>query len=200
MLLLKNEKFHSKAWHYIAMAFGVGILGFGLFNIHSQSKITEGGILGLTLLLDNWFGISPGISGICIDSACYFIGYKILGKSFLKNALFSSMCFSILYNIYESFGYVLPDLSKFPLIAAIVGGIFVGVGVGIVVREGGASGGDDALALIICKATKWRISKVYFLTDFVVLVMSISYIPLKNIFFSLITVMLSSFIIDKFQE
>ncbi|MEG1973023.1 MAG: YitT family protein, partial [Oscillospiraceae bacterium] len=105
-----------------------------------------------------------------------------LGKRFLKNALFSSMCFSILYNIYESFGYVLPDLTNSPLIAAIVGGIFVGVGVGIVVREGGASGGDDALALVICQATKWKVSRVYFFTDFVVLILSISYIPLRNIF------------------
>ncbi|MEG1811081.1 MAG: YitT family protein [Clostridia bacterium] len=199
MLSSKSKRIYNSAVHYVIMMIGVGILGFGLFNIHNQSKITEGGILGLTLLINNWFGISPGVSGICIDAICYFIGYKMLGKNFLENALFASICFSIFYNIYDQFAYALPDFSDFPFVAAILGGIFVGVGVGLVVREGGASGGDDALALIICKTTKWRISKAYFFTDFVVLMLSISYIPLKNIFFSLITVMLSSFIIDKFQ-
>ena len=43
---------------------------------------------------------------------------------------------------------MLPDLSGHPLIAAILGGLFVGVGVGLIVRQGGSSGGDDALALV----------------------------------------------------
>ncbi len=185
--------------HYGTLLLGVAILAFGLFNIHSQSKITEGGVLGMTLLLHHWFGISPGISGLCMDVVCYLIGYKMLGKQFLKNALFSSVGFSVFYNVYESFGYVIPDLSGRPLIAAIAGGLFVGVGVGLVVREGGASGGDDALAMIISKSVKCRISKAYFATDFVVLLLSISYIPMKNILFSLITVTFSSFVIDKLQ-
>ena len=49
--------------------------------------------------------------------------------------------------LWERVGPVLPDLSGQPLIAALLGGVFVGVGVGLVVRAGGASGGDDVLAL-----------------------------------------------------
>ena len=41
---------------------GSFILAFGLYNIHSQSGVTEGGVLGLILLLDHWFGLSPSIS------------------------------------------------------------------------------------------------------------------------------------------
>ena len=87
-----------------------------------------------------------------------------------------------------------------PLLAALVGSLFVGLGVGLVVREGGASGGDDALALIISKLTGCRISLAYFATDFVVLCLSLSYIPLKRIVFSLITVTLSSFLIELVQK
>lgn len=192
--LLKNVK------HFGLLLLGVAILSFGLYNVHSQSQVTEGGVLGMTLLLQHWFGISPGISGICMDILCYIVGYKMLGKAFLVNALFASCGFSLFYNIYESFGHVLPNLSSMPLLAAILGGLFVGVGVGIVVREGGASGGDDALALIISKVTKCRISKAYFATDFTVLMLSLSYIPVQRIFFSLITVTISSFLIDKIQQ
>lgn len=187
-------------FHYGTLFLGVAVLSFGLFNVHSQSQITEGGVLGMTLLLHHWFGITPGISGLVMDVTCYLIGFRLLGKAFLKNAIFSSIGFSLCYNLYEAHGYVLPNLGGTPLFAAVVGGIFVGVGVGLVVREGGASGGDDALALIIAKTARCRISKAYFLTDFVVLLLSLSYIPFKNILCSLVTVSISSFLIDKLQK
>ena len=154
----------------------------------------------MTLLLKHWLGITPGITGLCIDSICYFLGYRLLGKEFLKNAVVASVGFSVFYNLYEYFGYVLPNLINMPLLAAIAGGLFVGIGVGLVVREGGASGGDDALALIISKVTKCNIAKAYLFTDLVVILLSISYIPIQKIFYSLITVTLSSFIIGKIHR
>lgn len=134
---------------YAVLLTGVMILSFGLFNIHSQSKITEGGILGLTLFLKHWFHISPGISEFVLDLLCYLTGLRILGKSFLKNALISSAGYALFYSLWEFTGPFLPNLGHRPLFAAVVGGLFVGVGVGLVVRAGGATGGDDALALIL---------------------------------------------------
>ena len=95
---------------------------------------------------------------------------------------------------------MLPDLSDHPLIAAVLGGIFVGVGVGLVVRQGGSAGGDDALALTISHVSKWHLSSSYLFTDITVLLMSLSYIPLMRIVFSLITVTISSNIIDWIKE
>ena len=86
------------------------------------------------------------------------------------------------------------------LLAAVLGALFVGVGVGLIVRQGGSSGGDDALALSISKAVKCRISYAYLFTDLTVLTLSLSYIPFKRIAYSLITVTLSSWIIDCFQK
>ena len=82
----------------------------------------------------------------------------------------------------------------------MLGALFVGVGVGLIVRQGGSSGGDDALALSIAKAVKCRISYAYLFTDLTVLTLSLSYIPFKRIAYSLITVTLSSWIIDCFQK
>ena len=84
--------------HYFFLLLGAAILAFGLFNVHAQSRITEGGVLGMTLLLYNWFGISPGISEICIDIVCYLVGFKLLGKDFLKmrsSAVSALPCFTI---------------------------------------------------------------------------------------------------------
>lgn len=186
--------------HYGTLIGGAAILAFGMFNIHSRSMVTEGGVLGMTLLLQHWFGITPGISGVALDGLCYLMAYKMLGKDFLKNALIASLSFSLFYNIFEITGPILPNLSTLPLAAAIFGGMFVGIGVGLVVRAGGASGGDDALALVIEKLTGWKISKAYLFTDIIVLALSLSYIPITRIFYSLITVTISSLIIGKIHH
>ncbi|MFR8978580.1 MAG: YitT family protein, partial [Christensenellales bacterium] len=53
---------------------GSAILAFGLYNVHAFSGVTEGGVLGLTLLLYHWFGLSPSISGLVLNAACYIGG------------------------------------------------------------------------------------------------------------------------------
>ena len=95
---------------------------------------------------------------------------------------------------------MLPDLSDYPLIAALAGGMFVGAGVGLIVRQGGSSGGDDALALTISHISHWRLSRAYLFTDVTVLALSLSYIPIPRIFFSVITVTVSSLLIDRIQN
>lgn len=175
---------------------GTGILSFGIYNIHSQASITEGGVLGGILLINHWFGVSPSIISPILDIICYVFAFKYLGKNFIKVSIISSLSLAGFFRIWESFPPMLPNLSSQPIIAAILGGLFVGIGVGIIVRQGGSSGGDDALALAISKITKMRLSSAYLFTDISVLLLSLSYIPLKKIAFSLITVTISSFTID----
>ena len=67
-------------------------------------------------------------------------------------------------------------------------------------RSGGASGGDDALALILNRVTKAKLEQCYFITDFVVLMLSLTYIPLGKITCSLLTVSISSYVIGKIYK
>ena len=76
----------------------------------------------------------------------------------------------------------------------------MGLGVGLIVRQGGSSGGDDALALVIARISGWRLSRAYMFTDFVVLGLSLTYLPVGRIVFSLITVTVSSWLIDRVQQ
>ena len=190
-------KIRQEASRYAMLVLGAAILAFGLYNVHSQSHITEGGVLGMTLLLEHWLGVSPAISEVVLDGICYALGLRYLGKAFLPHALAATGCFALFYALNEHVGPVLPNLGGMPLVAAAVGGVFVGVGVGLVVRAGGAAGGDDALALVIAKLFRWPVSRAYLFTDLVVLVLSLSYIPVANIVCSLLTVTLSSFVIGK---
>lgn len=179
---------------------GSAILAFGLYHVHSFAGVTEGGVLGLTLLLHHWFKISPAISGLLMNAACYVLGWKVLGKNFILYSIVSGGGFSVFYAIFEQFDPLWPQLAEVPLLAAIVGALFVGVGVGLSVRAGGAPGGDDALAMSLSHITHKNIQWIYLISDLVVLVLSASYIPLNRLVYSLLTVVLSGQIIGVMQR
>jgi len=175
-------------------------LAFGLYHVHSLSGITEGGVLGMTLLLEHWLNISPAVSGFILNALCYLIGWKLLGKLFIVYSIVAASGFSIAYKIWEQFDPLLPKLAEFPLAAAIYGSIFVGIGAGICVRFGAAAGGDDALAMSISHLTKQKIEWIYLTSDLLVLGLSLSYIPIQKIIYSILTVILSGQIIGFLQR
>lgn len=179
---------------------GSALLAFGIYNVHSISNVTEGGILGLTLLLEHWFGISPSFSGFLLTALCYFLGWKILGKRFLVFSFISAIGFSVFYGIFEQFDPLFPQIGEMPFLAAVVGALFVGISVGICVRGGGAPTGDDALAMSLSSVLPVDIQWIYLASDLVVLFISLSYIPLNKILYSLLTVLLSGQIIGMIQK
>ncbi len=179
---------------------GSAILAFGLFNVHSFSGVTEGGTLGLTLFFDHWFKISPAVTGFVLNLACYILGIASLGGEFLVYSLISSVGFSATYSVFEAIGPLFPQIGEYPIVAAIVGAIFVGVGVGLCVRVGGAPTGDDALAMTLSHLTGVGIRRVYLASDMTVLALSLTYIPLTKIWYSFVTVVLSGQIIGWIEK
>lgn len=179
---------------------GSAVQAFGLYNVHSLSHVTEGGVLGATLLLEHWLHISPSVSGFILNVICYLIGWKTLGKLFIAYSFAASVGFSVTYRICEQFDPLWPQIAQMPFLAAVAGALFIGIGVGICIRSGGATSGDDALAMSISHRTNIPIQKIYLVSDLAVLGLSLSYIPVKRIAFSLLTVVLSGQIIGWIQK
>lgn len=179
---------------------GSAILAFGLYQVHAFAGVTEGGVLGLTLLLHHWLGLSPALSGLVLNAACYLLGWRVLGRSFIFYSAVAGGGFSLFYAVFEQFDPFWPNLGQKPLLAAMLGALFVGVGVGLCVRAGGAPGGDDALSMSLSKLTGWDIRWLYLASDLVVLVLSLSYIPARRLLYSLLTVVLSGQLVGLMQH
>ena len=179
---------------------GSAILAFGLYNVHAFSGVTEGGVLGLTLLLYHWFGLSPSISGLVLNAACYIGGWRTLGRSFIFYSVIAGGGFSAFYAVFERFDPLWPQLAQMPLVAAFVGALFVGIGVGLSVRAGGAPGGDDALAMTLHEVLHQPIERIYLSSDLIVLALSATYLPLNRLACSLLTVILSGQLIGLIQR
>lgn len=184
----------------LMIVLGSAILAFGLYNVHSISGVTEGGVLGLTLLLEHWFSISPSISGLVLNGACYVLGLTLLGKEFILYSIIAGGGFSLFYAIFERFPPLWPQIAQMPLAAAIAGAAFVGVGVGLCIRANAAPTGDDSLALSLSHHFKIGIQWVYLLGDLIVLALSLTYIPFSKIIYSLLTVVLSGQLIGLIQK
>ncbi len=175
---------------------GATLLAFGMYNFNYQNHITEGGVLGLLLFFKNLFNISPALTNVLIDFSLFALGARFFGKSFLCYCFLSSSVFSISYRFFESIGFVVPLLSHNMLLASILSGIFVGIGAGLVVRAGGASGGDDVLALLIARFTPIKMQHAYLLMDLSVLSLSCLYLNASQLIWSLVAVTISGKLIS----
>lgn len=179
---------------------GSAIQAFGIYHIHSQSFVTEGGGLGLTLLLQYWFAISPAITTFILNVVCYSLGAKVLGKRFVFYSLLSTLGFSTFYSILEQFPPLFPNIAQHPLIASITGALCIGIGAGLCILAGGATSSDDAIAMSLSKLFGYKIQNIYLISDISILLLSLSYIPLTRILYSLLTVILSGQIIGFMQS
>ena len=179
---------------------GAAIQAVGVCNIHAYSGVTEGGVLGATLLIQHWLHISPAVSSLLLNTACYLLGWRTLGREFIWYSILAGGGFSVFYALCEPFAPLWPALVTSPLLCAVIGAVFVGVGAGLSVRAGGAPGGDDALAMSLSRILKWDIQWVYLFSDLVVLALSATYIPWQKLGYSLLTVLLSGQIIGWVQK
>ena len=106
----------------LSIILGTAITTFGIYNVHRQADITEGGILGLILLFNFWIGMSSSILSPVLDALSYALGFKYLGREFLKTSIFASICIAGFFRLWEMFPPLLPSLAGAPFTAALVGG------------------------------------------------------------------------------
>lgn len=184
----------------VKIVIGCFIMAFTLVNVHMQADITEGGILGFTLFSYRIFNINPAILGVVLDFICFALGFSMFGKKFIWKTAIASTTFAIFYKTFISLGPILPSIYDKPFLSALVGGLGIGFGCGLVLTEGGAAGGDDALAMVMSKKFKIEISKAYIIADFVVLALSLAYIPAIRLLFSFLTTTVSSLVLGRFEK
>ncbi len=109
---------------------GSAIFTFGVHNIHNVTGITEGGIIGLVLFGNHWFGIPPSIVSPALDCLSYAVALMVLGGGFLGWSAVATVAVAGFYRLWESQPYRLPDRTKDPQRAAVLGALFVGGGLG----------------------------------------------------------------------
>ncbi len=167
-------------------------LGIGMFIL--PAKILTGGVAGITALLTNYINISEDIMTIILNIVLFILGSILLGKEFFVN----TFVFSISYPFMILFvTRVLPSYEVEPILASIYGGLIGGIGVGIMFRNGGSSGGTDAIALIVEKYFGIKVSRAMMIMDAITVVAGLYIYGLNAVLIGLISVFLMTFGIEQ---
>jgi uncharacterized membrane-anchored protein YitT (DUF2179 family) len=170
------------------LIFSVGINYFTIPNL-----LSEGGIIGLTVIAHYLFDLSPGMVNFILNTVLVLVGYKFLEKRAIIYTLFSIFSCSLFMYITEETGKRVTDD---PLLAAIFAGLLVGGGLGIIFRAGGTSGGTTILAKLANQFLGWSMGKGILLIDIIVVAGSVFIIGLVKAMYTLIAVYIGAKVID----
>ncbi|MGM8213960.1 YitT family protein [Bacillaceae bacterium W0354] len=179
---------------------GAAIFSFGIVNINMQNNLAEGGFTGITLLLYFMFSWDPGVMNLILNIPVFFVGWKLLGKTTFVYTLIGTVAVSIYLWVFQLYPFDF-SLQNDMTLAALFAGMFIGVGLGIIFRYGGTTGGVDIIARLVHKYVGWSMGRTMFLFDAVVIVSSILlYLSKIEGMYTLVAVFIGARVIDFIQE
>lgn len=152
----KKTTVKKRIIHLVMILVGSIIAGFSLEICLLPNRIIDGGVVGISMMLHHVTGIGLSIFLVVINIPFVYLGYKLIGKSFAVYTLFGILSLSFwteLFSNYDTFFYD-------PLLAAVFGGIILGVGIGIVMRGGGCLDGTEILAIIFSQRLPLSVGEI----------------------------------------
>lgn len=120
------------------------------------NQIIDGGIVGISIIASHLTGVKLGIFLFILNLPFLFIGYKHMGKTFAISTLFGVTIMSI----GTSLLHPVSSLTDDPLLAAVFGGIILGIGVGLVLRYGGSLDGTEIVAVLMNKKSPFSVGEI----------------------------------------
>lgn len=189
-----------KIKNILLILIGAAIMSFGLVNFNMQNKLAEGGFTGITLLFYFLFKWDPSYTNLILNIPLFFIGWKLLGRNSFFYTIIGTVGVSIFLWIFQRNTIEMPLKSDLTL-AALFAGVFTGIGLGIIFRSGGTTGGVDIIARLVQKYVGWNMGKTMFLFDACVITISlIAYLNYKQAMYTLVAVFVGARVIDFMQE
>ncbi|WP_055107792.1 YitT family protein [Paenibacillus ihumii] len=201
---MKTIRLTSYLRTMLPIMLGTAIYAFGLLYFIIPNQLMEGGVTGVTILLNYAFGISPSVSNLVLNIPLFLLGWKILGgRSIIYTGLgIASLSFFLW--IFESMihnGWIHPFTTEHDyILASLYAGVTLGAGLGLVFRFGGTTGGSDIIARILGRKYGWSMGQVILSLDVVIIGLSLFYIREENILYTLVAVFIASKVIDFIQE
>lgn len=178
---------------------GTAIYAFGLVNFNIANNLGEGGLAGVTLFLLHFFQIDPAYSNLILNIPLFIIGWRILGNRSLIYTGIGTVSLSLFLWIFQRIPYTL-DLHSDLLLVALFAGGFSGIGLGLVFRYGGTTGGSDIIAKLLHHTKGISMGRTLFAIDAIVLAASLSYLDVRQVMYTLVAVFIGSRVIDFVQE
>jgi len=164
-----------------------------------ESNLGDGGTVGISLALKYAFGWSPALTSLIINTIVIIVGWKFLSTRTAVYTFIANTAISLFLDLTENFSTGIDNF----VINAAFGGVFVGVGIGLVIAAGGVIGGTSVVAKMLNKYFDIKTSQGIFLLDGLVVLSFLFVLPLENVLFTIIMIFITeratAFIIEGFN-
>jgi len=161
-------KMKTIIFEYLIIIAGAIVVTAGLILFLVPAKIAPGGVSGLAMVLHHLFGFPVGMTMLVFNIPLFLLGLKTLGKRFGMRTVFAFTTVSLVYDLFDHVFHLQPATTD-PLLAAVFGGIVLGLGLGIVFRAKGSTGGSDILGQVIHKYSNVSVGIGILMVDFFVI-------------------------------
>ncbi|WP_212946790.1 YitT family protein [Paenibacillus cookii] len=183
---------------------GTAVYAFGLLYFIIPNQLMEGGVTGVTVLLNYAFAVPPALSTLVLNIPLFLIGLKVLGGRQMIYTGVGIAALTFFLWVFEKmigWGWITPfQTERDYILAALYAGVTLGAGLGIVFRFGGTTGGSDIVARICNRKFGWSMGQVILGIDIIIIGASLFFIPRERILYTLVAVFISSKVIDFIQE
>ncbi|MEK5252781.1 MULTISPECIES: YitT family protein [Paenibacillus] len=180
------------AQRMIMLSIGAAMMAVALEIFLVPNEMIDGGITGISIILSYLFDIPLGILLTLLNLPFLLIGYKQIGKTFALSTLYAI----ILMSIGTSLLHHVSAFTVEPMLAAVFGGIILGVGVGLVVRFGGSLDGTEIVAILVAKKLPFSVGEVVMFFNLFILSGAGFVFGWNNAMFSLIAYYIAFKVID----
>lgn len=189
-----------KIQNIIGILIGTALFSFGFVHFNMQNQLGEGGFSGITLILYFTLNWDPALMNLLLNIPMFILGWKLLGKLTFIYTIIGTIGVSVFLKIFQAYE-VNMNLQDDLLLVSLFAGVFVGVGLGIVFRFGGTTGGVDIIARLANKYLGWSIGKTMFGFDFIVILLSwATFLDARSMMYTLVAVYVGGRVIDLVQE
>lgn len=141
---------------YFMIILGSIIYTVGLDVFLVPNNIIDGGVVGISLMASSITGLSFSFFVVVVNLPFLYLGYKLIGKRFTIATLFGVVCISVI----SLFMHNIAPLTIDPFLASIFGGIILGIGVGLIIRNGGSLDGTEIVAIIMDKKSTFSVGEI----------------------------------------
>ena len=152
----KNNHIVTTVSRILFMILGPILAAIGLEIFLLPNNVIDGGMTGISIIASHVTKVQLGIFIFLFNLPFVIVGYRQIGKTFALSTVFSVICFSIGVSVLHP----VPGITQDILLATIFGGIILGAGVGIIIRNGGSLDGTEIVAIILEKRTPFSVGEI----------------------------------------
>lgn len=193
---MPNEKQDSLIKRVVYILLGSFIHACGINALLVPHSLLSGGLTGIAMLIEYFLGFPTSITVILLNVPLFIVGYRMISKRFVYLSMLGLFSMSFFLALTKNWDMQVKD----PIIAAIYGGLLLGIGSGIIIKNRGSLGGLDIIAVIVNKHFSIGIGAITTLFNLLVLGAAAFMFDIELAMYTMIAIFISSKAIDTLQE